>query len=67
MVADAERFAHVVVGDEHADAAVLEEPDDLLDVEDRDRVDAGEGLVEQDEGGVGRERPGDLDAPSLMM
>src|SRR4029078_5989065 len=41
-VADAEGFAHVVVGDEHADAALLQESDDLLDVEDRDRVDARE-------------------------
>src|SRR5690606_13242378 len=41
-VADAEGLAHVVVGDQHADAALLEEADDLLDVDDRDRVDAGE-------------------------
>src|SRR3954447_5322496 len=31
-VADAERLAHIVVGDQHADAALLEEADDLLDV-----------------------------------
>src|SRR4051812_41382877 len=45
VVADAQRLAHVVVGDEHADAALLEETDDLLDVEDRDRIDARERLV----------------------
>src|SRR5438132_14114189 len=32
VVADAERLAHVVVGDEHADAVVRAEVDDLLDV-----------------------------------
>ena len=40
VVADAQRLAHVVVRDEHADAPVLEEADDLLDVENRDRIDA---------------------------
>src|SRR5258705_12194515 len=62
VVADAERLAHVVVGDEDADAALLEEADDLLDVEHRDRVDAGERLVEQDEARVRGERARDLDA-----
>src|SRR5207302_1160962 len=32
-VAYTQRFAHIVVGDEHADAAFLEKADDLLDVE----------------------------------
>src|SRR5258705_11129553 len=64
-VADAKGFAHVVIGDQHADAALLEEADDLLDVEDRDRIDAREWLVEQDEAGPGRERARDLAAPPL--
>src|SRR4249920_196214 len=59
-VADAERLAHVVVGDEHADAALLEEADDPLDLDHRDRVDAGERLVEEDEARLRRQRPGDL-------
>ena len=42
-----ERFSHVVVGDQDADAATLEMPDEVLDVADRDRVDAGEWLVQQ--------------------
>src|SRR5581483_6331208 len=38
-VADAERLANVMIRYEHADGALLEEPDDALDVEHRDRVD----------------------------
>src|SRR5215208_5446890 len=47
-VGDAERLAHVVVSDEHADSPLLEVEDDLLDVGDRNRVDAGKRFVEQD-------------------
>ncbi len=60
-----ERFPHVMVGDEHADAAVGEVAGDALDVVHRQRVDSREGLVEQDEGGIGGEGPGDLDAAAL--
>src|SRR5262249_10728793 len=48
-ISNAQRFTHIVVGDEHTDAAVLEMKNDLLDVTDRYRVDAGKRLVEQDE------------------
>ena len=54
-VDEAERLADVVIGDEHADAARLQMPHEILDVADRDRVDAGEGLVEQHEGGLAGE------------
>src|SRR5688572_2162247 len=64
-VADAERFPHVMVRNEHADAALLQEPNDALDVEHRDRVDAGERLVEQDEGRPRGERARDLQAAAL--
>src|SRR5215467_12936608 len=50
VIADAESFANVVVGNEDADASFLEKTDDLLYVEHGDRIDAGEGLIEQDEG-----------------
>src|SRR4030095_2425418 len=49
MVADAQRLAHVVIGDQHADAALLEKTDDPLDLDHGDRVDARERLVQQDE------------------
>ncbi|MDT4860089.1 hypothetical protein FQZ97_946300 [compost metagenome] len=54
-----------MVGDEHADAARLEETDDALDLDHGDRVDAGEGLVEQDETRVGGQGAGDLDPAAL--
>ena len=63
--ADTEGLADVVVRDEDADAALTQVANDALDVEHRDRVDAGEGFVEQDEQRVGGQRPGDLDAASL--
>jgi hypothetical protein len=40
---------------------LLEEADDLLDFEHGDRVDAGKGLVEQDQARVGGQRAGDFD------
>src|SRR5207302_10986012 len=64
-VADAEGLAHVMIGDQHADRAFLEEPDDALNVEHGDRVDAGERLVEQDEGRLGGEGARDLEAAAL--
>src|SRR3989344_1396184 len=64
-VADAQRLAHVVIGDEHTDAAGLEEADDALDLDDRDRVDPGEGLVKQDEARLRGQGAGDLDAAAL--
>src|SRR5438067_5004172 len=64
-VADAEGFPNVMIRYEYADAALLEEPNDALDVEHRDRVDAGERLVEQDERRLGAERARDLEAPAL--
>src|ERR1700741_3541370 len=41
-VDDLERVAHIVVGDEHADAAALQMLDEVADLADRDRVDAGQ-------------------------
>src|SRR2546429_3210307 len=64
-IGDRERLAHVVVRDEDADAALPQAADDLLDVPDRDRVDAREGLVEQEVLRVRDERPGDLEASPL--
>ena len=61
-VGDVQGFLDVVVGDEDADAAGAQLFHDVLDVLDGDGVDAGERLVEEDEGGVGREGAGDLGA-----
>ena len=54
-----------MVGDQDADAARLEEADDLLDVDHGDRIDAGKRLVQQDETRARRERARDLDAAAL--
>jgi hypothetical protein len=54
-----------VVGDENADAALPEAEHDALDLEDGDRIDAREGLVEQDELGLEGQGPGDLKPPAL--
>ena len=62
-VDDLKRFAHIVLGDEHADAAILEVLDQVADFGDGDRVDAGQRLVQQDVGGVGGQRARDLAAP----
>ena len=60
-----ERLADIVVGDQHADPAAGEVPDQLLNVGNGDRVDAGEGFVEQHEVGTAGQRPGDLQPAAL--
>src|SRR5207247_4496374 len=57
-IGDRERLAHVVVRDEDPDATLAQPADDLLDVADRDRVDARERLVEQPVLRRGDGRPG---------
>src|SRR5205085_3694889 len=64
-VDDVERLADIVIGDQDADVAILEIPDQVANVLDRNRVDAGEGLVEQHDRGIGGERAGDLAAAAL--
>src|SRR5579859_5061175 len=61
-VANSQRFPDVVVGDQNADLALAQKPDDLLDVQDRDWVDPGERLIEQDEARLGGERARNFDA-----
>ena len=65
VVANAECLAHVVVGDEHADAAIFQKRDDALDLDHSDGVDAGEGLVQQDETRLGCQGAGNLYTPAL--
>jgi len=47
-VAQSERLAHVVIGEQYADAAVSQANEHEMERLDRQRVDAGEGLVEQE-------------------
>ena len=64
-VDDAQRFPHIVVRDENADAALLEREDDLLHVGHGDGVDAAERLVHEEELRAGDEGAGDLEAAAL--
>src|SRR5260221_292483 len=64
-IGQAERFTHIVVGDQDADAAIGEMADQILNVADGDRIDAGEGLVEQHVIRTRRQRARDFDAATL--
>ena len=65
MVDDFQRLADIVVGDQDADALSRQIADHLTNVGDGQGVDAGEGFIQQHEGRLARERPGDLAAPPL--
>jgi hypothetical protein len=54
-----------MVGDQDPQTAVAQLADHRLDVGDRDRIDAGERLVEQQKRRLGGDRARDLDAPPL--
>src|SRR5712692_10295405 len=64
-VGDGQRLAHVVVGDEDADAALLQARNDFLNVADGDGIDAGERLVEQQVPRIRHQRPRDLEPQPL--
>ncbi len=65
-VADFEGALDVVVGDEDGfSEGVFELADFALEVFDGDGIDAGEGFVEEDEGGVGDEGAGDFEFASF--
>src|SRR5437762_1087381 len=61
-VADLKSFADIVIGDEDADAFLAEAEDDLLDIVDGHGIDAGEGLVQEEDGRMGDQAAGDGDA-----
>ncbi len=54
-----------MVGDEHANPAILEAGDNLLNVVHRDRIDAGEGLVEHHELRLRHECPRNLETAAF--
>src|SRR5690606_24361455 len=59
-VANAQGFAHVVIGDQYADVAAFQEVDDTLDLDDGDGIHAGKGFVKKDESGVGGQGTGNF-------
>ena len=65
VVANAQGFAHVVVGDQHANAARFQKADDALDLDHGNRVDAGKGLVQQNKARVRGQGAGNFHAPAL--
>jgi hypothetical protein len=54
-----------VVGDQDPEVAIAQASDQRLDLLDGDRVDAGEGLVEQEDRRIARERARDLEPAAL--
>ena len=60
-----ERIAHIVIGDQDTDAAVLEMLDQVADFAHRDGIDAGEGFVQQDVGRMRRQAARDFHAAAL--
>ncbi|BBG30867.1 pyruvate decarboxylase [Zymobacter palmae] len=52
VIADIQRFTHVVIGNQNADAAVAQLTNDVLDFTHRDGVDAREWFIKQDERGI---------------
>ena len=54
-----------MIGDEHADAALLKVLDDALDIADGNGVHTGKGLIQQDEFGLHGQRAGDFHAAPL--
>src|SRR5262245_5350412 len=62
-VGDPEGLAHVVVGDEHPDAAIFEMEDDFLDVGYCDGIDAGKRFVQQQKLRGNDQGPGNLHPP----
>jgi len=65
VVCNAQCFAHVVVGDQYANAALFEKADDLLDFQNGNGVYTGEGFIKQDEAWFGGQRAGNFNAATF--
>lgn len=55
-------FPHVVIGDQHTDAAFFQVRDQMANVAHADRVNAGKGFVQQQELGIRSQTAGDFHA-----
>lgn len=64
-ISDVQRFLHIVVRDEHADALAPKLVHNLLNVLHRNGVHAREGFVEQNEGRVGSQGSRDFCSSSF--
>ena len=65
MIAYAQSLAYIVIGNEHADAAILQEFDDFLNIDYRDGIDAGKRLIEQNKPRFHGERSRDFDTAAF--
>ena len=65
VIANAQCFTNVVVGDQHTDAAVFQKTHDALNFDHGDRVDAGKRFVKKNEARVSRQGSGDFRTTSL--
>ena len=65
MLADIQCFTHIVVGDQHTNTFVPQVADNTFDVIDRDGVNPGKGLIQQNKLWVCSQCPSNFDAPSL--
>ena len=51
-IANAQGFAYVVIGDEHADAALFEKTNNALNINDRNGIDASKRLIQKNKSGA---------------
>jgi hypothetical protein len=63
--ADTERFAHIMVSNQDANATFAKVSDDALDIQHRDRVNTREWFVKQDEQRIGGQRSRDFHATAF--
>ena len=65
MVCNGQRFADIVIGNQDTDAGTFQVENDFLDFEHLDGIDAGKGLVQQQEMRIDCQRSGNLHPPPL--
>ena len=64
-ITDSQRFTDIVIGHQNANTDIAQVLNDLLDVDNRNRVDAGKRFVQQYETRLGCQCPGNLKTPPL--
>src|SRR5687768_2878208 len=65
MIANTQRFPYVMIGDEHADVAFLEKPDNLLDIQHGNRVHTRERFIQEDKARQRCQCPGNFNTAPL--
>src|SRR5687768_5377785 len=65
VIADAQRFPDIMIGNEHADVAFLEKPDDLLDIQHGNRVHTCKWFIQEDKARQRCQCPGNFNTAPL--